>query len=292
MKDGTKALLLGLLAVSIWSTVATAFKITLRSMDPLTMVYLSSLVSLIAIGSYVLIRRQQGQLLHMNRKEKVLSVTAGLLNPFIYYLVLFESYDRLPAQLAQSINYSWPVILTVLSILFLGQKISGRSIAGILVGFVGVVIVSTKGFSVFGGMPDGTGILLALSSAIIWALFWTINLRTRSPTAPKLFLNFLGGMFPLSLLILISGPELPPVEGLAPVAYVGVFEMGLTFIIWLSALTMARDTARISSLIYLSPFISLVLINVVLEEAILPSTIVGLFFIVFGIVVQRTGGKG
>ncbi len=282
------AIILGLTAVLIWSTVATAFKITLRHMDPVTMVYFSSFVSLITIAIYLIIKGEFRRIMGMSRKNRLLSVSIGLINPFVYYLVLFGSYDRLPAQVAQSINYSWPVILTILSIFILKQKINSRSIIGISIAFFGIIIVSTRGFSLLGGMPDMIGLILAMGSALIWAFFWTFNLKIKGKTAPKLFLNFLGGMIPLSIVFALSGPELPRMEGLLAVSYVGMFEMGLTFILWLTALSLVKDTSRISSLIYLGPFISLVLIAIVLREPILVSTLIGLTLIVAGLVVQRS----
>ena len=62
--------------------------------------------------------------------------------------------------------------------------------------------------------------------------------------------------------------------------------MGITFVTWLTALKLARNTGRVASLIFLSPFLSLVFIGFVLGEAISPATPVGLCFIVAGVVVQ------
>ena len=63
-------------------------------------------------------------------------------------------------------------------------------------------------------------------------------------------------------------------------AYVGLFEMGVTFVLWLNALRLAPSTTRVSTLIFISPFASLVLIHFVLREPIHPATVVGLVLIV------------
>ena len=77
--------------------------------------------------------------------------------------------------------------------------------------------------------------------------------------------------------------------GLAGVVYVGFFEMGLTFIVWSKALELSSTTAKVSNLIYLSPFISLIFIRTIVGEEILPSTVIGLVLIVGGILLQRKG---
>ena len=71
--------------------------------------------------------------------------------------------------------------------------------------------------------------------------------------------------------------------------YIGVFEMGVTFLLWTTALALTVHTARIANLVFLSPFLSLVWIYLVLGESVNPATIAGLVLIVCGIVVQGRG---
>ncbi len=61
-------------------------------------------------------------------------------------------------------------------------------------------------------------------------------------------------------------------QGIAGAIYVGLFEMGITFVLWLTALKKATHIARISNLIFISPFLSLLLISFILGEPIAPST--------------------
>ena len=67
----------------------------------------------------------------------------------------------------------------------------------------------------------------------------------------------------------------------------GTFEMGLCFVLWLMAMKLTDNTARISNLIFLSPFLSLIFIHFLLGEDILPSTFIGLILIVTGLSFQR-----
>jgi drug/metabolite transporter (DMT)-like permease len=83
----------------------------------------------------------------------------------------------------------------------------------------------------------------------------------------------------------------PDVRGLVGAWYLGFFEMGITFVLWLKALKLSRTTVQVSNLIYLSPFLSLVLIHLIVGETILLSTIVGLIFIVAGIIMQQRLGR-
>ena len=53
---------------------------------------------------------------------------------------------------------------------------------------------------------------------------------------------------------------------------------------------LAENTARISNLIYLSPFLSFIFINVILKESIRISSIAGLLLITAGILISRKAG--
>ena len=80
---------------------------------------------------------QAGEAFSCSPKQYLRSAALGFLNPFLYYLVLFEAYDRLPAQEAQPLNYMWPIVVVILSAPLLKQPIGRVSLAGIAVSFFG-----------------------------------------------------------------------------------------------------------------------------------------------------------
>jgi len=122
---------------------------------------------------------------------------------------------------------------------------------------------------------------------VIWALYWILNTRSSREPTVGLFLNFLFGL-PFVIVYCLLGEGLAvPLVGLGGAIYVGLFEMGVTFLLWSAALRHSENTARVGNLIFLSPFVSLWLIHVVVGESILPSTYVGLVLIVGGLVVQQ-----
>jgi drug/metabolite transporter (DMT)-like permease len=220
------------------------------------------------------------------------SALPGILNPFLYYIVLFKAYSLLPAQEAQPINYTWAITLSLLSIPLLGQKLSARELLAIFTSYLGVVVISTHGDLLNIQFSNGFGVFLALFSTVLWSLYWIYNTKSKIDPLVELFLNFCLGLPLITIAMLIfTGP--PPIElpAVLSAAYVGLFEMGITFALWLKALRLTEKTARISNLIFLSPFLSLILIHFILGEEILPSTLAGLIFIVGGNIIQQTGKK-
>jgi drug/metabolite transporter (DMT)-like permease len=63
--------------------------------------------------------------------------------------------------------------------------------------------------------------------------------------------------------------------------------MGIAFVLWSQAMKKAENTSKVSNLIFISPFLSLVFIYFILGEVILTSTYVGLVLIIAGLWLQQ-----
>ena len=288
MKKQQQAYKYAITAVFLWSTVASAFKISLRYLDFLQLLFYASIVSIVTLFSILLVQNKLRLLKKFSKKDYFHSALLGFLNPFLYYVVLFKAYSLLPAQEVQPLNYTWPIMLVLLSVPLLNQQIKLKSIIAIIVSFVGVLIILTQGNILGFKFTNPTGALLALCSAVIWALFWIYNIKDELDEVVRLFLNFVFGFFYILVFTMIfSKIIVPNVAGFLGASYVGLFEMGITFIIWSKALKLSETTARVSNLIYFIPFLSLIVIYFVVGEKILFSTIVGLIFIVIGIIMQQ-----
>ena len=277
-------------AVLIWSTVASAFKLTLVHLQPIQLLLLSTMVSSVAMLAVITFQGKLKKLhkLRYDPKRMMKYALLGLLNPFIYYVVLFEAYSRLPAQEAQPLNYTWPIALVILSIVFLKQKVTSKAILGILLGFVGVVVITTHGSVSLPDKGSIIGITLGLLSALIWASFWTLNLKDEQDDAIRLFTVFSFSL-PIIILatVLTAGIDYSSPEGISGAIYIGLFEMGFAFLIWNRALKLSKTTAGVSSLIFLVPFLSLIPIYLLVGEGIRITTIFGLVLIVTGIILGR-----
>lgn len=288
MKSQSKAFTNAITATLLWSTIGSAFKLTLRHITFADLLLIATVTSTLVLLIVLIVSGKISLLKNLKPDDYLKSAALGALNPFLYYLVLLKAYDLLLAQEAGTLNYIWPVVLVLLSIPLLKQKISWLSIAAILVSFAGTIVIGTRGkiFDLHFGNP--LGVLLAVASAFFWALFWIFNVKDKKDEVLKLFLNFcFGSVFILVYILATTGLRVPSMWGLAGSVYAGVFEMGITFIIWLKALQMSSTTAKVSNLVYLSPFISLVIIHFVVGEEILVSTFLGLSLIVGGILFQQ-----
>lgn len=287
MHNERKALFFALAAVLLWSTVATAFKLALQYNGVVPLLLGASLTSLLVLSIVLLQQRRLKPALKQLSGNLKMTLLLGGINPVIYYLVLFEAYNRLPAQVAQPVNYTWAITLALLSVPILKHKLTRFDLAGLILGYSGVVVISMAGKNVTGEL-DSFGLGLALASTLLWAAFWLLNTRSRVEPLIQLFHNFLLATPVLAVLLFATGQSIDlSWPSLLSLTYVGLFEMGITFMFWQRALSLTQRTAQIGTLIFLSPLISLFLISWILKEPLQWQTFAGLGLIIGGVWVSK-----
>ena len=277
-KNERKALGFALYTVLAWSSVATAFKVALRHGDVFFLVFFASAVSTVTLFTLFFLSGTGP-----GRPGR--GIWLGLLNPLAYYIVLLAAYDRLSAQHALALNYSWVLVLAALSVPLLKQPFSRKLALALLSGYLGVWVIATNGtFTAPGGSL--AGVLLALLSTFIWAITWLLNTRAEGSPLNRLAWQFLPGTIGAGVLWLVFGSPFSA-RAFAGAAYIGVMEMGLTFFTWLMALRLTERPARLSALVFLTPVLSLLWIRLVLEEPLSAVTLGGITLILAGIGLSR-----
>jgi drug/metabolite transporter (DMT)-like permease len=273
--------------------VAVAFKLALRDLPPPDLVALATFVSWVSLAAVLLFRRirNSGAGIPDRKTEGTDLLKAGLLgllNPLAYYWILFAAYDRLPAQAAQPLNYTWPIFLALLAAPMAGRKPSVRDFAGLLISLIGVILISRRPGESAESL-DSSGIVLALGSGVIWAFYWLAGTGLKMDGTLRLFTGFTTALPILGIIWLRRGLQVPVTgAGWISLLWVGLFEMGITFMLWNGALESTKKPARIGNLVYLGPFISLLWIAMILGESIRPATVGGLAVIIAGILTGQS----
>lgn len=283
MTKQNKAYIYALLAVLMWSTVASAFKIALSDLSPEFTLFYASVSATVVLFIFYISEKNKKKFSFRDLKKSWIS---GLFNPFIYYLILFEAYDLLPAQIAQPLNYTWPIVLTLMTGFIFKEKLKLGVWVGLIVSFLGVILISSQNSSE--ASLSVLGMALALGSSIIWSIYWILNMKDERSDNLKLFLNFLmGSLFILIYILILDKPWEFSSKGISASIYIGLFEMGITFFVWLKALKLSEQTSKVTNLVFLSPFISFFFIAIILKEDIHLFSILGLGLIILGIFLQK-----
>ena len=293
MNNNNKSILLALAAVLSWSTVATAFQVALTYLTHFEMLLVASVTSLAIFATVLTVQRRWGVVMALPRKTWRYFALLGLLNPVAYYLVLFKSYDLLPAQIAQPVNYFWPIFLLVLLALFAKQSIPVKKYIGMFISLGGLILISLGGGQIGNLEISPLGLFLGLMSALLWASYWMVNNKNshKADATVACFMSFLFGSIYLIIGALCVGVNLNTLPGILSGMYVGAFEMGIPFVCFGLAMRTTTNPALINQLCYLSPFLSLFFVSAILGEQIVFTTYIGLFLIVAGIVFNEYFAK-
>ena len=291
-RSNQESLLFGLMAVGLWSTMATAFKWALLYTTPMQLITAAATVSWLFFAMRLAVSGSLRSVMEVPRTIRWRCLILGLLNPGLYYWILFQAYDLLPAQDAMAINYTWGLTLPLIASLF-SKIVPTRSEIGLaLLSYLGILIIVTDGDLSAFEFTAPLGVLLALLSTVIWGLSWVLNSRfvDTNQLNPEvtLFLNFTAATPILWLLTTLSDGAIALTwASILSGLYVGLLEMGIAFVLWMNALRLTNNPIRVSSLIFLAPPLSLVLITTVLGEPISQSTLLGLVVILLGLAGQQ-----
>jgi len=288
LNNQSKAYLFAGISIFFWSTVASAFKLSLRHLEPIQLVLYSTFFSICVLFFLVVYQGKLNLVKNFTRADLKKCLLLGFLNPCLYYIILFKGYDALPAQEAMVINFSWPVMLVILSIPILKQTIDIKSFLSIIVCYFGVVIIATNGNISSLQFENPFGVFLMLSSTVIWSLFWLFNTKNSHDSMVSLFLIFVFSFpFILGFVVLTNSFVIPSIEGVIGSIYIGFFEMGICLVLWQSALKISTTVSRIASLVFITPFLSLIILYFILGERILLSTVAGILLICGGLILQK-----
>lgn len=286
------ALACGLGAVGLWSTMATAFKWALEFSSPIQLIAIAVTVSWLFFAARLVYQGKISQLKTISGGTLRRCFALGCINPVLFYGVLFTAYDLLPAQDAMAINYTWGLTLPFIAACFsrVLPSITEASLA--LLSYVGILIIVTDGNLTSFEFDNVTGVALAIGSTVLWGLSWVLNKliveRANVDAELALLLNFTTAVPILWVTLSITGslPSLNSGTVLGGI-YIGLFEMGVAFVLWMKAMQLTDTPIRVSSLIFLAPPLSLVFIATVLGESVATSTLVGLVFILVGLAGQQ-----
>lgn len=288
-KDSRKAYLFVSVSILLWASTAAVGKLLLGGIDALQVICFMLLFASVALIGLVLVQGKCGVIKQYSFRDVAIFAGMGFLGVFGYHAFLFAGLAYAPAQEAFILNYTWPLWVVVFSVLLLKRRFTWVGVAAIALSFLGVVVVATKGTFAF-SFTSLTGDLFALAGAVCYGLFSVLGVRLKYDSAISMASYYVfGTLFAiLAVLLFSSVPDVGLLQ-VAGLAWLGVLTCGVAFLTWFLALKHG-DTAKMANVVFLTPFLSLVYIRFLLDEAILVSSFVGLMLIVAGIAIQSFDG--
>ena len=274
------------ISIILWSTTATVTKLLLGSINSIQILLISSFFAFLFLLVTNIIKGNLNQLKEYRIKDYIQIIGIGLLGTFLYNLFLYLGINKMQASQAFIINYLWPIMIVIFACILLKEKLTLRKIIAIVLSFIGVIIVTSDGNLLNINNNSLIGALYCVLAAVSYGLFSVLNKKKKYNKFLSMMLFYLIS-FIVSLVYVLIAKEwyIPQFNQLIGLLWIGIFTSAIAFTSWALALDNG-DTAKVSNLAYITPFLSLIWTGLVLKENISIYAIIGLIIIVLGIFIQ------
>ena len=281
-----KVYLLAGTSILLWASAAALVKILLTGLDSMQISLFSSGFAFLFMLAWNIGTKNMKKWKLYKIKDYIQMSGIGLLGIFFYYLFLYLAIDSLLAQEAFIINYLWPIMTVLFACLLLKEKMTLRKGIALFLSFIGVVVVMTRGDILHFRADNVKGVVFAVLAAVFFGLYAVLNKRKGYDKQFSIMICFLVS-FLVSLAYVLIRKDLPQINGtqILGLLWNGIFVNAIAQTTWLLALQKG-NTAKISNLAFITPFLSLVYIYVFLHEVIGLYSLAGLTVIILGIVIQ------
>ncbi len=281
--------ILGLSAILLWSaTVAVARSISER-IGPVTAGASVYLTAAVLLGGDLLLKERSFKNLRKLPRRYVIGCGAlFVLYTVTLFLALGLAADRRQTIEVGLLNYLWPALTILFSLLILGKRASVALIPGTLVALGGVFLVLTQGTSVswssfsMNVLSNPVAYGLGAFAAIAWALYSNLTRRWGEPNSSGAVLLFTLTTGMAFWLLRLLRPENGAwgVHVVAEIAFLAL-ATALAYVFWDIAMREG-DMVLVASCSYLTPFFSTVVSCVYLSVWPGPSLWVGCLLIIVG----------
>ena len=166
-----KATLIGGTAVLMWATLAL-FTALSGSVPPFQLTAMSFSIATL-IGVVLWVRKGGSVWRHLRLPGRVWALGIGGL--FGYHFFYFMALRNAPAVEASLIAYLWPLLIVIFSALLPGERLRWFHLLGALAGFVGAVLLVTKGQSLSFETQYLPGYIAALVCALTWSSYSVLS---------------------------------------------------------------------------------------------------------------------
>lgn len=278
-----------MITVLLWATNATGLKLAVSRLDSFTVAVYIGFFATLTLLIWLFVKNKSSKIFAEFRKQPWFFILAGIIGLGVQQIFYFKGYQLLPASQAVIIFYLYPLLMVLLSWLLYRERTGWKSVFFILIGFLGVYVLISKG--TFLTIDLSLGVIVTLLAALSWALFSVLIKQKKFDIDVGMFLFNLFGLLSLIIMIPFFGftfnVDLSEVSG---IIYLAVFPTAIAFVLWNNALRLLK-TSICSNIALLTPLLSIILIFFVLKEQLVMFQLVGLLLILGSVFLTLNFGE-
>ncbi len=159
------------LCILFWASIPVVSKKILVEMTNVQMLFWSTIFSFVVLAGLLVAQGKVRLLSRYSLRAYGWMALLGFLGAYLYYILLYGALARTTAAEGFILAYTWPILVSLLAVVLLGEKLTPRRGLAVLVSFLGVLVIVTQGRLVSIAFTSLTGDLLALAGAFVFALF-------------------------------------------------------------------------------------------------------------------------
>lgn len=282
MRKGFIINLFLILVLLIWANSYVMIKIATRELSPISLAASRFFV----IFPFLFLFPSLYKIKNLKKEDILTVLLLSFLNVPGYHLSINKAETLINASTASLISGLNPVLTTTLSSIFLKEKISIKKFIGITVSFTGVFLL-TYGLSYGFKLDNFIGVFYSLLSVLSWVTSTIVSkklFKKYDPLDTTIWIIFIGTFMLLPFLKSSNINEILNMSNLTLISilYLGFLSILFGYIFWYKGLKY-KEASTASSFIYLNPIIGTISGIVFLKEKITTLSLIGGFFIIFGL---------
>lgn len=267
----------------MWGSSYLFIKLAVNDFGTFTLVALRLAVGSILIWTVV---RLAGQALPRKRRIYGHLLVMAILNITIPFVLITWAEQSVESSLAAILTSPVPLIAIILSSFFLvDEPMRLNGLAGLVVGFIGVVIVTSRGLTAAGSSITGEIALLgAAFSYACGAVYARRNVRGLAPMIPAAFQVTFAALITGTLALVVEHPwtARPDLQAIFSILWLGILGSGVAYL-FVFRLFAHWGATRTTLVAYLLPPVGIVLGFLVLKEPVDARLILGSALIIAGV---------
>lgn len=274
--------------VFLWGSSYTLLKMGLEEMSPINLAFLRFLLTLPPFAVFAYLRQKQTFDKSIFRDWKIL-MTLGLTGVTLYHTFQNVGLRFTTASNSSLIISANPVFIALLSHLSLKEKMTWKRVSGMILAFLGIILVIGPLRLAFD--PLGTvGDLLSLGAALSWAVYSVFGKGILSKYGAQrvtMFSMIFGTLFLLPILLVSEKPALPTSIWLWFLLLIlSLLCSGVAYFFWYDALEDVSPTEA-GVFLFLLPIISVSFAHIVLSESLDASFVMGALLVILGVIITQ-----
>ncbi|QHW32281.1 DMT family transporter [Paenibacillus rhizovicinus] len=272
----------------MWGSLAAVSKLLLREIDSYHVLFYMYGFAVIAFALILLVKRRTVTAYVWTSRTAALLLACGLFS-FLYDFFYMQSLARIPAVEASMLNYLFPIFIVVFAIPLHKEKLNRYKLLSIAMGFLGTVLLMTKGDLSSLAFTNPAGDALAILAAVSWGLFTNLAKKNKQDMLlGTFFITVIAFLLSACSLIAFSSPSVPGPSALGGVLWLSMSNVVIGFFLYFQALRYS-PASLIASFTFVTPFVTLALIVLLLGEKLTTVDYAAALLILAGVPVQQIG---